>query len=661
MGAENSFNYLFLKRIGRLLRILLPFSRLSLNIHNYNERIYTHPLILVLLILINEVGLQYVIYVVGLLSSVFLDELTKPVDQRDFPAFRWLVVRSFALVILNALLIAASTFLSSILYVKWRMRLVLHLHSFYFAKRRYYHLLNTTQQNTSRSKDDNLSTYQNYNIQTMNIANNERELIQYTPTNSSRLSVSTHPSIDNPDNPDQRITQDADSLCRSLSAIISLIVISPFTIGYYTYQTWKVTGYYGPLGILIYFIIWAGINKIFISSVSRTIFKQNILEGNFRFLHTQIRTYNESIAFYNGGSFEHTHFDSYLVKILSPILYRRAIQQFFLSFSTNSYDYIGSIIKYLLMALAIFVFHFYDNLTISELIQKISQSSFMIGYLIYQFNKVNDLTDQITLIAANTHRVQEFLEYMMKIDTTWSEKQLSKNIEQDEILIIKNLSYSTPNNNKHIVIKNLNLTLNKRQHLLITGESGVGKTSLFRVLYSIWPMDISGSFSYKTAQAFLLPQRPYFTNKSLHDELSYPDVQTLSTLTSQIEIGQVLTQWNLEHILDCVESSVFTCPKYAWQDLLSPGELQRLSFVRLVLRLSSNQNNQASKTNLVFLDEITSSLDINIEMKMYNYLLEQDLTLVSIGHRETLRQYHHSELKLYKNGKYVIEKLQLSS
>ncbi|CAF1515622.1 unnamed protein product, partial [Adineta steineri] len=79
MGAENSFNYLFLKRIGRLLRILLPFSRLSLNIHNYNERIYTHPLILVLLILINEIGLQYVIYVVGLLSSVFLDELTKPV------------------------------------------------------------------------------------------------------------------------------------------------------------------------------------------------------------------------------------------------------------------------------------------------------------------------------------------------------------------------------------------------------------------------------------------------------------------------------------------------------------------------------------------------------------------------------------------------------
>ncbi|CAF1502960.1 unnamed protein product [Adineta steineri] len=658
MGAENSFNYLFLKRIGRLLRILLPFSRLSLNIHNYNERIYTHPLILVLLILINEIGLQYVIYVVGLLSSVFLDELTKPVAQRDFPAFRWLVVRSFALVILNALLIAASTFLSSILYVKWRMRLVLHLHSFYFAQRRYYHLLNTTQQNTTRSKDDNLSTYQNYNIQTMNIANNERELIQYTPTDSSRLSVSTHPSIDNPD---QRITQDADSLCRSLSAIVSLIVISPFTIGYYTYHTWKVTGYYGPLGILIYFIIWAGINKIFISSVSRTIFKQNILEGNFRFLHTQIRTYNESIAFYNGGSFEHTHFDSYLVKILSPILYRRAIQQFFLSFSTNSYDYIGSIIKYLLMALAIFVFHFYDNLTISELIQKISQSSFMIGYLIYQFNKVNDLTDQITLIAANTHRVQELLEYMMKIDTTWSEKQLSKNIEQDEILIIKNLSYSTPNNNNHIVMKNLNLTLNKRQHLLITGESGVGKTSLFRVLYSIWPMDISGSFSYKTAQAFLLPQRPYFTNKSLHDELSYPDVQILSTLTSQIEIEQVLTQWNLEHILDCVESSVFTCPQYTWQDLLSPGELQRLSFVRLVLRLSSNQNNQASKVNLVFLDEITSSLDINIEMKMYNYLLEQDLTLISIGHRETLRQYHHSELKLYKNGKYVIEKLQLSS
>ncbi len=174
-------------------------------------------------------------------------------------------------------------------------------------------------------------------------------------------------------------------------------------------------------------------------------------------------------------------------------------------------------------------------------------------------------------------------------------------------------------------------------------------------------MNINGSFSYDTNHAFLLPQRPYFTNQSLHDELSYPDIQDLPSIIRQTQIEHLLMEWNLFHILDCVESSVFICPKYAWQDLLSPGELQRLSFLRLILRLSSNENNETLNIKLVFLDEITSSVDINMEMKMYNYLVERNLTLISIAHRETLRQYHQFELKLYKNGRYTIQNLQTSN
>jgi ABC-type uncharacterized transport system fused permease/ATPase subunit len=166
MSTENSLNYLFLKRFAHLLHVFLPLSRLSLNVPNYNERIYSHPLILVLIILINEGALQFVIYFVGLVSSQFLVELSRSPDKRDFPAVRWLIIRSFALVALNAFLISLSTFLSSILYVKWRMRLVLYLHSFYFTQQRYYHLLNTTQQNLQKSEDDDPPAFQNHTIQT---------------------------------------------------------------------------------------------------------------------------------------------------------------------------------------------------------------------------------------------------------------------------------------------------------------------------------------------------------------------------------------------------------------------------------------------------------------------------------------------------------------
>ena len=103
MSAANSFNYLFLKRFAGLLHVFLPLSRLSLNVHQqYQEPLYTHPLILILLILVNEVGLQVVIYFVGLIPAQYYHQLGVRPDQRDFAKFRWLVLRSFGLVIVNA-------------------------------------------------------------------------------------------------------------------------------------------------------------------------------------------------------------------------------------------------------------------------------------------------------------------------------------------------------------------------------------------------------------------------------------------------------------------------------------------------------------------------------------------------------------------------------
>ena len=38
---------------------------------------------------------------------------------------------------------------------------------------------------------------------------------------------------------DQRITQDVDKFSNQFSSIFSTLVISPFTVGYYTYQCYK--------------------------------------------------------------------------------------------------------------------------------------------------------------------------------------------------------------------------------------------------------------------------------------------------------------------------------------------------------------------------------------------------------------------------------------
>lgn len=69
-----------------------------------------------------------------------------------------------------------------------------------------------------------------------------------------------------------------------------------------------------------------------------------------------------------------------------------------------------------------------------------------------------------------------------------------------------------------------------------------------------------------------------------------------------------------------------------WQVNLSPGELQRVAFVRALL----------VKPSVVFLDETTSALDEPTETALYTTLRDElpQAIIVSVGHRNTLLAFH---------------------
>jgi putative ATP-binding cassette transporter len=69
-----------------------------------------------------------------------------------------------------------------------------------------------------------------------------------------------------------------------------------------------------------------------------------------------------------------------------------------------------------------------------------------------------------------------------------------------------------------------------------------------------------------------------------------------------------------------------------WASVLSPGEQQRIHFARVLLH----------KPDWVFLDESTSALDEDAEKELYRRLHSAlpGITIVSVGHRSTLRRLH---------------------
>ena len=78
----------------------------------------------------------------------------------------------------------------------------------------------------------------------------------------------------------------------------------------------------------------------------------------------------------------------------------------------------------------------------------------------------------------------------------------------------------------------------------------------------------------------------------------------------------------------------------SWSRTLSGGEQQRLAIARLLLH----------RPRLVLLDEATSATDLASETQLYQLLLQSGCSLVSVGHRPSLRAFHQRELQLDGRG-----------
>src|SRR5262249_25537335 len=79
-----------------------------------------------------------------------------------------------------------------------------------------------------------------------------------------------------------------------------------------------------------------------------------------------------------------------------------------------------------------------------------------------------------------------------------------------------------------------------------------------------------------------------------------------------------------------------------WAPSLSPGEQQRIAFARALVQ----------KPEWLFLDEATSALDEETEARLYALLRSRlpATTVVSVGHRSSLRAFHKRRLVVTRNG-----------
>nr|XP_009669190.1 PREDICTED: ATP-binding cassette sub-family D member 4 isoform X2 [Struthio camelus australis] len=462
---------------------------------------------------------------------------------------------------------------------------------------------------------------------------------------------------------DQRISQDVERFCRQLSSMASKLIISPFTLAYYTYQCFHSTGWLGPVSIFGYFVIGTVVNKVLMSPIVSKLVQQEKLEGDFRFKHMQIRVNAEPAAFYRAGRVEHMRTDRRLQSLLQT--QKELIgKELWLYIGINTFDYLGSILSYVVIAIPIFS-GVYGDLSPTELSALVSKNAFVSIYLISCFSQLIDLSTTVSDVAGYTHRIGELQETLLSLgrkkNANYSEVKASWDLDRwwpssysgedpvpgDTAFLLEQVTLLVPSSGK-LLIKDLSLRISQGNSVMIVGNTGTGKTSLLRILGGLWE-STQGNVEMLTCfgphGVVFLPQRPFFTDGSLREQVIYPlkEIYPVSGSADDERIVRFLELAGLSDLL-ARAGGLDQQVDWNWYDVLSPGEMQRLSFARLFYL----------QPRYAVLDEATSALTEEVEHELYRVCLQLGMTLVSVGHRASLEKFHSWILKLHGEGRWEL-------
>jgi len=179
------------------------------------------------------------------------------------------------------------------------------------------------------------------------------------------------------------------------------------------------------------------------------------------------------------------------------------------------------------------------------------------------------------------------------------------------------------------VIHNLSLHIRPGEKVVITGASGIGKTTLLKIMLGLIspskgdiliddiPISTLGFKKYRSFCASVM-QDDTLISGSILDNIAFMD--------NRIDINRVYEVAKIAQIHDDIIKMPmnYETPIGDMGSALSGGQKQRILIARALYK----------RPKVLFLDEATSHLDIENEIKINEGLKQLNITQVSIAHRE---------------------------
>ncbi len=203
---------------------------------------------------------------------------------------------------------------------------------------------------------------------------------------------------------------------------------------------------------------------------------------------------------------------------------------------------------------------------------------------------------------------------------------------------------------RDIILDHTSLQVNKGDFVAIMGISGIGKSTLLKLLLGVYK-PVSGDITLKTSEGDIpvdcntrklftyVPQGNFLLSGTIRDNLTF-----INSDATDEEIREAIR-------ISCSDQFISELPDGIETVIgergvgLSEGQLQRLAIARAVL----------SKSPIMLLDEATSALDEATELRFLQNLRDmQDKTCIIVSHKTAALEICNKHIQII-DSKIVVE------
>jgi putative ATP-binding cassette transporter len=165
-----------------------------------------------------------------------------------------------------------------------------------------------------------------------------------------------------------------------------------------------------------------------------------------------------------------------------------------------------------------------------------------------------------------------------------------RNGETAQALVIDHLEIASPAGCTRL--EGGRLEIRPGERVLVLGESGVGKTLLFRALAGLWPWGVGRIAHPRGEELYCIPRTPYVPPGTLKETLAYPSA--VDRFKDE-DYSRALQRLGLDRLVPQLDES------RRWDHELNEDEQQAVAFARLLLHSPS----------WILVDEALDSIDVD--------------------------------------------------